>query len=37
MLPVLWLGPSAGEMRVMDADVLLELLESVVRPWGERV
>ena len=30
MLPVLWLRPSPGEVRVMDADVLLELLEGIV-------
>jgi hypothetical protein len=37
VLAVLLLGTSAGEMGVVDADVLLELLESVVRPLGEVV
>jgi len=37
MLPVLRLGSGPGEVRVMDADVLLELLEGVVRARGERV
>jgi len=32
---MLRLRPSPGEVGVMDADVLLELLESVVRAWGE--
>ena len=34
---MLLLGTGAGEMGVVDADVLLELLESVVRPLGEVV
>jgi hypothetical protein len=34
MLPVLLLGPGSGEVRVVDADVLLELLKSVVRAGG---
>lgn len=37
MLPVLWLRPSPGEVRVMNADVLLELLERVVGTGSERV
>jgi hypothetical protein len=35
MLPVLWLRPSPGEVRVVDADVLLELLKCVVRAGSE--
>jgi hypothetical protein len=35
MLSVLWLRSSPGEVRVMDADVLLELLEGVVRAGSE--
>lgn len=37
MLAVLLLGPGAGEMGVVDADVLLELLEGVVGPLGKIV
>jgi hypothetical protein len=34
MLPVLLLGPGSGEVRVVDAHMLLELLESVMGARG---
>ena len=37
MLPVLLLRPGPGEVGVVDANVLLELLESVVRVRPEGV
>jgi hypothetical protein len=37
MLPVLWLRSGPCKVRVVNADVLLKLLQSVVRPRGQRV
>lgn len=37
MLPMLWLRAGPSKVGVMNADMLLELLESVVRARGERV
>lgn len=34
VLPMFWLWPCAGEMRVVDTDMLLELLKSVVGARG---